>query len=126
MKRIISIYVCLFVVFVFCACGNNGEVELRTGGYYAEDNYLKGEFEEIMEPRIYINIEKKTFSYSTSPFVSYVEHGTYKIKDNKLIATTQTATYEFEIKDSSTLVFVGNGSEDPKIPIGTRFVFAEE
>ena len=126
MKRIISIYVCLFVVFVFCACGNNSEVELRTGGYYAEENYLKGDFEEMMEPRIYINTAEKTFSYSTSPFVSYVEHGTYEIKDNKLIATTQTATYEFEIKDSSTLVFVGNGSEDPKIPIGTRFVFAEE
>lgn len=125
MKRTITIFVCFLAVLALAACGNDNESSIRTGSYNA-DNYLKGDFEEMMEPRIYINTEKKTFSYSTSPFVSYVEHGTYKIKNNKLIATTQTATYEFEIKSGSTLVFVGNGSEDPKIPIGTSFVFAEE
>ncbi len=124
MKRTITILVCLIAVLALVACGNDGE-SIRTGSYCA-DNYLKGDFEEMMEPCIYINTEEKTFSYSVSPFVSYVENGTYEIKDSKLIATTHIATYEFEIKDESTLVFVGNGSEDPKIPIGTRFVFAEE
>jgi hypothetical protein len=51
MKRTITIFVCFLAVLALAACGNDNESPIRTGGYNA-DNYLKGDFEEMMEPRI--------------------------------------------------------------------------
>ncbi|MBP3704805.1 MAG: hypothetical protein J6I98_04640, partial [Clostridia bacterium] len=76
---------------------------------------------------LWLDTSENEFSFSAGSVISYAEYGTYEVVEGKLIAVSQSTTYEFEIKDKNTLVLINNGENDYlKIPVNTRFVFDEE
>ena len=122
MKRIFSFVVCLFVVFSAAACtSDNNSLSLLSGNYYAV-----GDYEEMLTPYLRLDTEENSFSFGGGALISYAENGTYEVIKRKIIATSQSTTFEFEIIDEKTLVLTDNGdNEYYKIPINTRFVFSE-
>lgn len=51
----------------------------------------------------------------------------YEVENGTIIATSQSTTFEFEIKDKNTLVLIDNGDNEYfKIPINTQFVFSKD
>ena len=121
MKRIICFLICLLMLFSFIGCNSN-TTPVLSGNYYAVGNY-----EEMLTPYLWLDINKNRFSLGAGSVVSYSENGYYKIQDDKIIATSQSTTFEFEIKDKNTLILIDNGDNDFfKIPIDTQFVYSED
>ncbi len=126
MKRIIAL--CLAVVCVFMAVGcnsskssNSEAPDLLSGIYEAV-----GDYDENLTPCVIINTENSEFGFYAGAAISFVRYGAYEVKDGVIIATTQTTTYKFEIKDSKTLVLIEIVNNDyPKIPIGTQFALCD-
>ena len=121
MKRIICFLICLLMLFSFIGCNSN-TTPVLSGNYYAVGNY-----EEMLTPYLWLDINENRFSLGAGSVVSYAENGFYKIQDDKIIATSQSTTFEFEIKDKNTLILIDNGDNDFfKIPINTQFVYSED
>lgn len=121
MKRIIRCLICLLILFSLVGC-NSDTNSVRSGNYYAV-----GDYEEMLTPYLCFDTDKNQFSLGAGSIVSYAEYGTYEIADGKVVATSQSTTFEFEIKDKNTLVFIDNGDNDYfKIPINTQFVYSED
>ena len=126
MKRIIAL--CLLTICVFLTIGCNSNVghnsdtpDLLSGNYNAV-----GDYEEMLTPYFWINTENNEFQFGPGAVISYVEHGTYEVKNGVIIAASQTTTFRFEIKDAKTLILIENGDNDYfKIPINTQFVFSD-
>ena len=120
MKRIICFLICLIVTLSFVSCSSDTTV--ISGNYYAV-----GDYEKLMTPYLRLDTNENKFSLSAGSVISYAESGTYEIIDGKLIATTQSTTFEFEIKNKKSLVLTDNGDyEFFKIPNGTKFVFSKD
>ncbi|MBQ8165160.1 MAG: hypothetical protein IJZ94_05030 [Clostridia bacterium] len=47
---------------------------------------------------------------------SYAEHGFFEIRDEKLIATGELASFVFKIKNNNKLVLIDNGNHEYKNP----------
>ena len=121
MKRMICCLICLLILFSFAGC-NTDTTPVRSGNYYAV-----GDYEEMLTPYLWIDTDKKEFSLGAGSIVSYAEYGTYEIEDDKIIATSQSTTFEFEIIDKNTLAMIDNGDNGYfKIPINTQFVYSED
>ena len=121
MKRMICCLICLLILFSFAGC-NSDTSHVRSGSYYAV-----GDYEEMLTPYLWIDTDKNEFALGAGSIISYAEHGTYEIADGKVIATSQSTTFEFEIKDNNTLVLIDNGDNEYfKIPINTQFVYSED
>ena len=121
MKRILCCLICLLTLFSFVGC-NSDTTPVLTGNYYAV-----GDYEEMLTPYLWLDINENKFSFGAGSEVSYAENGSYKILDGKIIATSQSTTFKFEIKDKNTLVLVDNGDNDFfKIPINTQFIYSED
>ena len=74
-----------------------------------------------------LDTDNNEFRFGAGSVVSYQEYGSYKIADGKIIATSQSTTFEFEIHDKNTLILIDNGDNDFfKIPINTQFVYSED
>lgn len=103
------------------ACNSN-TVLLHSGNYYAV-----GDYEEFLTPYLWLDTSENRFSFGAGSVISYAENGTYEIVDSKIIATSQSTTFEFEIKDKNTLVLTDNGNNEYfKIPISTQFAFSKD
>lgn len=121
MKRIICCLMCVLILPSFAGC-NSDTTSVLSGNYYAV-----GDYEEMLTPYLWLDTNENKFSLGPGSVVSYAENGTYEIVGGKIIATSQSATFEFEIKDVDTLVLIDNGdNEFFKIPINTQFVFSKD
>ena len=123
MRKSICIIFCLIALFACIGCNSNSDtVSLTSGNYYAE-----GDYEELMTPYLWLDTKENRFSFGAGSIISYAENGTYEIVDSKIVATSQSTTFEFEIKDKDTLVLINNGNNEYfKIPINTEFVFSKD
>lgn len=121
MKRTICCLICLLMLFSFVGC-NSATTSVLSGNYYAF-----GDYEEMLTPYLWLDTNKNKFSLGPGSIVSYAENGSYEMVDGKIIATSQSTTFEFEIKDKNTLILIDNGDNDFfKIPINTQFVYSED
>ena len=121
MKRIICFLICLLMLFSFVGCDSD-TTPVFFGSYYAV-----GDYEEMLTPYLSLDTDNNEFRFGAGSVVSYQEYGSYKIADGKIIATSQSTTFEFEIKDKNTLILIHNGDNDFfKIPINTQFVYSED
>ena len=122
MKRIISFFICLIILISFSSCNaDNNATSLRSGNYYAV-----GDYEEMLTPYVWLDIEQNKFSFGPGSVVSYAERGIYEVVDGVIIATSQSTTFQFEIVDKNTLILIDNGDNEYfKIPVNTQFVFSE-
>ena len=120
MKRFIALFLITISVFLFVGC--RSDAPKPTPGFY----YAVGDYEQFLTPYLLLETDKNQFSFGAGSVVSYAEHGSYKVSDGIITATTQRTTFEFEIKDSKTLVLIDVGDSDSyNIPVGTQFVFSE-
>ena len=109
------------MLFPFVGCDSN-TTPVFYGSYYAV-----GDYEEMLTPYLFLDDDNNEFCFGPGSVVSYTEYGSYKIVDGKIIATSQSTTFEFEIKDKNTLILIDNGDNDFfKIPINTQFVYSED
>ena len=121
MKRIFCSLVCFLILFSIAGC-NSDTCAVRYGNYYAV-----GDYEEMLTPYLSLDTDNNEFRFGAGSVVSYQEYGSYKIADGKIIATSQSTTFKFEIKDKNTLVLIDNGDNDYfKIPVNTQFIFSED
>lgn len=121
MKRKLCFFTCLLVLFLLVGC-HSDDTLLRSGNYYAV-----GDYEEMLTPYLYLDTSKNEFVFGAGSVVSFAEYGEYEVVDRKIIATSQSTIYHFEIKDRNTISLIENG--DPacfKIPVGTQFVFSKD
>ena len=120
MKRFIALFLIAISIFLFVGCESDAP-DLTPGFYYAV-----GEYEEFLTPYLCLETDKNQFSFGGGAALSYTENGSYKVSDEVIIATTQSTTFKFEIKDSKTLVLMEIEDYDLfNIPIGTQFVFSD-
>ena len=109
------------MLFSFVGC-NYDTTPVFSGNYYAV-----GDYEEMLTPYLWLDTNENEFSLGLGSVISYAENGSYKIADGKIIATSQSTTFEFEIKDKNTLVLIDNGDNEYfKIPINTSFVYSKD
>ena len=121
MKRIICYLICLLMLFSFVGC-DSATTPVLSGSYYAV-----GDYEEMLTPYLSLDTDNNEFRFGAGSVVSYHEYVSYKIADGNIIATSQSTTFEFEIKDKNTLVLIDNGDNAYfKIPINTQFVYSED
>ncbi len=122
---------CLLLVFaliismLFCGCGMNlADLQPESGFYLAHERsaLLSSPDQTIeLQPYVSLDTEEKTFTYGQSLFMSYAEYGSYEIKGDKLIATSQNeTTYTFEIIDENTLVMIDDNGN-----VIDEFVYSE-
>ena len=123
MKRVISFFICLILLISFSGCNTDNDSTLLHSGHY----YAVGDYEEMLTPYVWLDIEQNKFSFGAGSVVSYAENGTYKVVDGIIIATSQSTTFKFDIVDKNTLVLIDNGDNEYfKIPINTQFIFSED
>lgn len=123
MKRILYCIVCLIILASFIGCNTDkNTTSLRSGSFYAV-----GDYEEMFTPYFWLDTDENKFALGAGSVVSYAEHGTYEVVKGKIIATSQSTTFQFEIRDENTLVLIDNGdNEFFKIPVNTQFVFSKD
>lgn len=123
MKRIAVLALCIAMLLVFAACGSgNSESGQKTGNYF-----MVGDYEELLAPYLWLDMREKTFALGESSIISYAEVGAFETEGNKLIATSQSTTYIFEIKNESTLVLIDNGADKGLVlPNNSEFVYSEK
>ncbi len=102
MKKMISITLCLLILLSLTACGEKSDpCDLRSGNYYMKGN------EEINEtPYVRLDFDKYTFWHCESPLSTQAEHGSFVVKDDMIIATTDQAVYEFRIVGEKIIVLL--------------------
>ena len=123
MKRVISFFICLILLISFSGCNTDNDSTLLHSGHY----YAVGDYEEMLTPYVWLDIEQNEFSFGAGSVVSYAENGTYKVVDGIIIATSQSTTFKFDIVDKNTLILIDNGDNEYfKIPINTKFIFSED
>ena len=122
-KRIACFLTALLVLCVLAGCSTNqNDGKLYSGYYLAQGDYARG-----TTPYVTLDTEKREFSFCEGALVSYAESGTYSVQEGILVATTQSMTFRFDLKDSRTLVLI---DEDAgayfEIPVNAEFVYSEE
>ena len=123
MKRIIFFLVTLALLLSLAGCRT--ETNVPSGTYYAQSvEFTTDDGQTITRtPYLGINEEDRSFFLGMDVLMSYAEIGTYQVKNNQLIAETQSTTLVFEIKDSRMLVLVDDGGCRFNIPpINTAFI----
>ena len=122
MKRILSIVICIVLLLSITACAPAEPIELKAGAYYLDGNFKKG-----ATPYIWFYPDQNEFYISSGTTYSYAERGTYEIKDDQLIATSQYTVFTFDINNSDTLVLVDSGNNDYfRFQLGIEFIYSTE
>ena len=117
MKRIVCIITIMAFLLLFTGCDKTSN--LASGYYFAAGDYKS--------PYVQLDAEEREFTLCEGLLVSYAEIGTYRIRDGKLIASTQNTTFQFEIKDANTLELVKIKDDGfSHFTIGTQFIFSED
>jgi len=113
---------CLFILLTCAACKNHDNFPLQSGNYYAVGDYEPG-----LTPYFSLDMDNNTFALGTGSLVSFGAQGTFTIRDNTIIATSQIATFVFEIMDCNTVVLIDSGdNEFLQLPANTEFVYSED
>ncbi|MBQ2675978.1 MAG: hypothetical protein IJF54_01065 [Clostridia bacterium] len=121
MKRILCCLICLVMLFLFVGCNSNTTPVLS--GIY----YVKGDFEEGLTPYVSLSLDDNTFSMGAGSLVSFAANGSFTIEEDTLVATTQIATFVFNITDSNTLVLVDNGDNEYfQLAENSEFVYSND
>lgn len=123
MKRAAVLFLAMVIVIGLTACQKtpSNPCDLSSGTYC-----MVGEFEEMMTPYLYLNFDDYTFSMGAGLLGSYAEIGSFVVEENKIIATSQSTAFVFEIKDKNALVLVDNGDDEYfKMPEKAEFVFRD-
>lgn len=121
MKRIICCLICLLMLFSFVGC-NSDTTPVLSGNYYAVGDYEKG-----LTPYVSLSLDDNTFSMGAGSLFSFAANGSFVIKEDTLVATTQIATFVFDITDSNTLVLVDNGDNEFFQPAeNSEFVYSDD
>ena len=118
MKKYMLFIILLFSMLALMACSKSNDNELNTGIYVMELEKEQSDDNEKILPTIFVDINKKEFTFSYDMLfhscnlngysAKYFTIGTYEINDNILTATTNDDKYHytFEIIDKNTLCFV--------------------
>lgn len=124
MKKVTAIILAAVLVLAFSACASDEpQLELRSYSYEG-DTSLESDFIET-SPELYFGEDYKC-SFSYSPLISYMDTGSYEIKDNMLIMSlhtqnTDNAKLVLEIK-SDVLIYNAELSEGFEfLPDGAEF-----
>ena len=121
MKRILCCLICLVMLFLFVGCNSNTTPVLS--GIY----YVKGDFEEGLTPYVSLSLDDNTFSMGAGSLFSFAANGSFTIEEDTLVATTQIATFVFNITDSNTLVLVDNGDNEYfQLAENSKFVYSDD
>ena len=119
MKKAITLILLVIVCICLVSCKNSvSKCELASGTYYASGNY-----EEFLVPYVQLDFEDYSFSMGMGAIISYEEHGTFTVADNRLTATTQLGKAVFEIKNDSTLVLIEQNIPAWELPENLEFVY---
>ena len=127
MKRFFCWLLCFLLVFSLIGCTDSNDVSssdisLQSGNYFAV-----GDYEKFSTPYVSFNTENHQFEFCGGVLFSFAYRGSYKIEGEKIIATSQSTIFQFEIIDKNTVVLVDYGDEeDFYAPLNTKFVFSEE
>ena len=118
MKKILIAILCFVLLFVLGGCTTT-TIE---SGYY----YLVGEYEAFATPYVKINFDDDTFTFGESSIISYAERGSFKIKGERITASTQNTTFVFDIKDTSSIILIDCGNYEPFVKYeGSEFIYSE-
>lgn len=133
MKRIFCIIACLLMILPLCACKADNTVPLHSGYYYAAGDYgSQSDFPKLITPYLELDTESQTFRLGRGVLLSHSVQGTYKIRNNKIIAASQfssckISSYTFEIKDSETVILIDcKNHSKTELPIDAEFIYSEE
>lgn len=127
MKRFFCCLFCFLLVFSLIGCTDSNyvsssDISLQSGNYFAV-----GDYEKHSTPYVSFNTENHQFEFRGGALFSFAYRGSYKIEGEKIIATSQSTIFQFEIIDKNTVVLVDYGDEeDFYTPLNTKFVFSEE
>ncbi len=114
MKHLFSM--CCVFLFVLVGCNST----VLKSGYY----YLVGEYDEFATPYVILNFDDNSFAFGEGTLLSYAERGSFKIKGERITASTQNTTFVFEIKDSSSIILMDCGGYEPFAEYeGLEFVY---
>ncbi len=108
MKRCLILVLCLSLALVFVGCGSNNSDEVLQSGTY----YMTGEFEKGLTPYVSLSFEDMSVSIGGGTYMSFAAVGSFEIDGRSLVATTQVATFVFDIKDNNTLIVVDGGDSE--------------
>lgn len=108
------------VFFVGCSNSQKGNIESEfSDNFSVVQSYIMDVEKQsnMLIPQIELDKNNKTFSITHDILSSSIIGGTYKIKNNILVAETydKKSTYQFEIIDSKTLKFIQNNSSKIKL-----------
>lgn len=121
MKRFLCCLICTVLICSFTGCDSRN-TPVISGNYYAV-----GDYEEWLTPYLWLDTNNNRFSFGAGAVISYAESGTYEFVDGKLVATSQSTTFTFEITDAKTLVLIDDSDNAYfNIPVGTQFVYSED
>lgn len=123
MKKIL--YIVLLIVLsglflVGCSNSQKADIELEftddSSGVQSYIMDVETQY-DMLVPRIELDKNNGTFSITHDILSSTIIGGTYKIKNNTLLAETydEKSTYQFEIIDSKSLKFIQNNSSEIKL-----------
>lgn len=88
---------------------------------YNTESYVFYDSVDMISPSLVLNTDEKTATFCFSAFSSYIGYGTYEIKDNRLILTSNDGfkrTYVFEIKDNCMIFKADESSKIPEYDYG--------
>ena len=124
MKRMIGFCICLILLVSFSGCNTDHNVPSVDSGIY----YAVGDYKQSQTPGLYLDTEQNRFSIFLGIAVSVGgEYGTYEVVDGTLVATSQSATFQFDIVDENTLVLIDHGdSKYFEKLVNTQFVLSED
>jgi len=133
MKRTFCIIACLLMILSLCACNADNPIPLHSGTYYASGDYgSQSDFPKLITPYLELDTENCTFRLGRGVILSHSVQGTYKIRNNKIIASSHFSSckilsYIFEIKDSETVILIDCKDHSKfGLPIDTEFIYSEE
>lgn len=127
MKKIICAVLAVMMLFL-CACSSEPGITYGLYGMYAAN-----EAETITRPRIALKTDN-TFNFTYSTLADELDHGTFEVKDNVVICTTDDGEKQFffDIKGDSIFFDAERSSKLQKIegeigvPDGSEFSLSRE
>ncbi|MBQ7380017.1 MAG: hypothetical protein IJW70_10130 [Clostridia bacterium] len=120
MKKAIPLILLVVVCICLVSCKNSvsNPCDLASGTYYAS-----GDYQEFMVPYLQLDFEDYSFSMGMGAIISYAEHGTFTVKDNRLTTTTPNGKAVFEIQNDSTLILIEENYSWWEFPENLEFVY---
>lgn len=99
------------MISIMSAC-NKKEVPELKNGIYQLVKQEETKVNEIFYPRIRLS-EEGEFVFTISPLSSYLNYGTYKVKEDKLLCATSDGLYHyvFEIEENSLSISLDESSK---------------